>query len=230
MTSIAEKHRLRFQFLDLLYDKTEGSELEMVNMWDMGEELGWDEGTTRLVVQYLVGEGLARILAIGGGTVITHLGVQEVERARSQPDRPTALFPAHISKTTGDTFQLSGDFRGAVVNIKSTLTDVSQTIESIPSDYVLTRDRLEQLVEQLNDVLQRVPASFDEDAEAVAEYARELIENATEARPNRARLRISADGLKKAAENLEHVLPTVVRIATQIASVIHEYVANLSGA
>jgi hypothetical protein len=119
-----------------------------------------------------------------------------------------------------DTFTLSGDFRGAIVNIKSTLRNVTQTVNTLPSTDESAKAELAWLIEQLNEALQRVPPEKTEEAEAVADSAKALVDVANKPQPNKATLRITADGLKKAAENIAAVTPTVAGIATQIVAAV----------
>jgi vacuolar-type H+-ATPase subunit H len=116
----------------------------------------------------------------------------------------------------GDKFNLSGDFRGAVLNIKSTLTNVQQSIGEIPSADESTKQELESLVEALKQALEAAPAENQEEAQAVAESAKMLVETAKAEKPNRTMIEITGEGLKKAAQNLAEVMPSVVSIATQI--------------
>ena len=119
-----------------------------------------------------------------------------------------------------DTFNLSGDFRGAIVNIKSTLRNVTQTVNTLPSADESAKAELIRLIEQLNEALQKVPLEKAEDAEAVADSAKALVDAANKPKPNKATLQITADGLKKAAENIAAVMPAVVGIATQIVGAV----------
>jgi len=119
-----------------------------------------------------------------------------------------------------DRFNMSGDFRGAIVNIKSTLTNVQQSIGEIHTTDEMTRKELEALIEQLSEALQTVPAEKQEQAEAVAETAKVLVETAKAEKPNKTMLQISGEGLKQAAQNLAGVLPTVVTIASQIVMTV----------
>lgn len=133
---------------------------------------------------------------------------------------PGYMHPANLS---GDTFHMTGDFRGAVLNIKSTLTNVSQTISTTPYADQSLKDDLQRLIAQLQEVLQQTPADQVEEAEAVAETAKELVETATAQKPNKVRIRITAEGLKKAAENLATVMPQVLVIATQIVETVARF-------
>jgi hypothetical protein len=124
----------------------------------------------------------------------------------------------------GDTFNMSGNFTGAILNIKSTLTNVTQTVGQIPSANALEKEQLKQLIEQLNQALQQAPPDKVEEAEAVAKTAEALVQTANEAKPNKMMVQITGEGLKKAAENIAAVMPTVLIIATQIVSTISKIV------
>lgn len=115
-----------------------------------------------------------------------------------------------------DRFEMSGDFRGAIVNIKSTLSNVQQSIGDIRSQDATTKAELENLINQLSESLQKVPAEKGEQAEAVAASAQALVEQAKSEKPNKTMLQITGEGLKQAAQNLAEVMPAVVTIASQI--------------
>ena len=115
-----------------------------------------------------------------------------------------------------DRFTMSGDFRGAFINIKSTLTNVQQTIGDISTDDMDTRMELEKLIGQLNDALQKVPVEKQEEAEAVAQTAKALIDAAKAEKPNQTLLQITGDGLKRAAQELVKATPVVLHVASQI--------------
>jgi hypothetical protein len=124
-----------------------------------------------------------------------------------------------------DRFNLSGDFRGAIVNIKSTLTNVQQSVGEIPTSDMTARKELEKLIGQLSEALQKVPADHQEQAEAVAETAKVLVDTAKAEKPNKTMLQVSGEGLKRAAQNLAEVAPIVVSIAGQVVMTI----AKLTG-
>lgn len=92
LDKLLEIKRKRFQFLKSLYEITGGNLFASVNMWELGQELGFTRSDTDLIVQYLVGEGLVKYFTLGGGIVITHWGVVQVEEALTQPDKPTQYF------------------------------------------------------------------------------------------------------------------------------------------
>jgi methyl-accepting chemotaxis protein len=125
-----------------------------------------------------------------------------------------------------DQFNMSGDFRGAIINIKSTLTNVQQSVGDIRTDDQNARQELEKLIGQLSDALQQVPEKNQEHAEAVAETAKVLVDTAKAEKPNKTMVKITGEGLKQAAQNLVDVMPVVVTIAGQIALTV----AKLIGA
>jgi hypothetical protein len=125
-----------------------------------------------------------------------------------------------------DKFTMSGDFRGAVINIKSTLTNVQQSVGDMHNGDESTRKELEKLIGELSEALQNIPAGSQEDAEAVAETAKALVDAASAENPNKTILQISGEGLKQAAQNLAAVMPSVVTIASQIVLTV----AKLTGA
>jgi len=125
----------------------------------------------------------------------------------------------------GDQFNLSGDFRGAIVNLKSTLRNVRQTAGQIPGGDDDTRKQLQELIDQLSSELEKAPPEKKEDVEAVAETAKALVEQAKTEKPNKTLLQISGEGLKQAAKNIGEVLPSVLPIAMQIVAAV----ARLSG-
>jgi len=118
----------------------------------------------------------------------------------------------------GDNIHMSGSFSN--VNVKASLYDTIQKIEMMSSIDQSMKDDLRKLLAQLNDELQKVPKEKSADAEAVAEIAKQLIDQVSKQQPNRAMLDISAEGLKKAAQNIASVVPTVLPIAIQIVEQI----------
>jgi hypothetical protein len=116
----------------------------------------------------------------------------------------------------GDTFNLTGDFRGAILNIKSTLREVRQSVGEIQSADQVQMKELQGLIEGLSRALEGTPPEMQDQAEAVAESARVLVESAKSEKPNKTMIRITGEGLKQAAQNLAEVAPAVISIASQI--------------
>ena len=119
-----------------------------------------------------------------------------------------------------DRFSMSGDFRGAISNIKSTLTNVQQSVGEIRTDDQNARQELEKLIGQLSEALEKTPEENQEHAQAVAETAKALVDTAKAEKPNKTMLQITGEGLKQAAQNLAEVMPVVVTIASQIVMTV----------
>jgi hypothetical protein len=121
---------------------------------------------------------------------------------------------------SGDQFTMSGNFSGAILNIKSTLTNVSQSIGAAPHGDAATKAQLQALVEQLSAELQKVPAEQAGEAEQAAKRAESAVAEATKPNPDKDDVEYSLSRLQKAAENIGKVLPTVLPIAMQVATVL----------
>jgi hypothetical protein len=120
----------------------------------------------------------------------------------------------------GDKITISGNIQNSILNIKSTLSNVQQSVGSIPTGDEAARQELQGLIEQLSQALQNVPDNQTEQAEAVAVSAQAFVETAKADKPNKTLLQISGEGLKKAAENLAEVAPAVVGIAGQVIALV----------
>ncbi len=105
-----------------------------------------------------------------------------------------------------------------LVNVGSTLQHVTQTINH--STHLPQAEQLAVLVEQLQRELEEVPIQHAEEAEAVAETARELVGRSNKENPNASLVRISAKGLQEAAQTLLTITPAVTTIATKIVSLL----------
>lgn len=122
--------------------------------------------------------------------------------------------------SSSDTFNVSGDFRGAMVNVKSTLDNVTQTINTVPNLTPSLKDELAGLIEELKQELTEAPQDKAEAAVAVSEMAQQVIDTATAEKPNRTMIKVTAEGLKQAAQSIADVLPSVLTIATRIVAAV----------
>ena len=120
----------------------------------------------------------------------------------------------------GDDIRITGNYSNVILNVKSTLTNVQQSVGAVPVVDDAARQDLQRLLEQLSKELEQIPASLKDEAEAVAASVQVLVETAKSEQPNKPMLQITADGLKKAAANLASVAPAVVGIAGEIAAAV----------
>ena len=104
---IEEEIKMEFKsvidaFLRKLWDLTEGDELEVRDMWEIGKELGYSNADTRKIGQYLRGEGHIRDRTDQGEISITHNGIKalgekkniKVNTEKSEAD-PKKVFVVH---------------------------------------------------------------------------------------------------------------------------------------
>ncbi len=125
-----------------------------------------------------------------------------------------------------DTFNMSGDFRGSVINVKSTLQNVQQTIGEMRGADQGDQEQLQKLVGQLSDELQNSPAASKEQVDALVAMVQQLVDQARAPQPNHTMVQITAEGLKQAAKNLAGVLPSVLPMAVQIADVVGKIISG----
>lgn len=123
MITLEERKKNRWLMLRKFYEIAQGhADRQIINLWVVGEELGWDRDITEATYDYLQGEGLLKAMTLGGGATITHEGVKEVENAEESPQEPTVHFPAFIVNITdtsqtvhGDHIEVRGDAIGSAL-------------------------------------------------------------------------------------------------------------------
>ena len=123
------------------------------------------------------------------------------------------------ASSSGDTFNMSGNFSGANVNIKSTLTNVTQSIGNLPQTGDDDKAELNRLLAELNDTLQQIPENRADEAETITELLKTLVDQASASKP-KPLLKITGDGLKQAAQNIADIMPNVLSIATKIVGIL----------
>lgn len=145
---------------------------------------------------------------------------------RPRPARPSGspIIIVQGDVNMGDQFNMSGDFRGAILNIKSTLNHVSQSVGALPHGDESLKAELQRLIAELSAALQQAPPEQAETAQEVAQSAELLVKTAGEDKPSKTLLQISGDTLKQAAQNLAAVMPFVLPIATQIVETVRKLV------
>ncbi len=100
---------MRLKFMNALYEESDADQNAYVGSEKLAEAMRLkpfegdeDLREYRKVVDYLEGERLIHRYAdeSGGPVGITHRGIVEVEKALSDPDRPTTYFPPATSSIT----------------------------------------------------------------------------------------------------------------------------------
>jgi hypothetical protein len=155
---VEKKRKQRFEYMNALYEATDGRELSYIDMAEIGMAIHLSRAECEGTVEYLAGEGLLRYVALGGTIAITHLGVIEVETALQKPDEPTTHFPAvhntiNIGTMSNSVIQQGGDgsMQSAEIkpcdleSISAFLTELSSSVSQLP----LAPDEMEQLSAEL---------------------------------------------------------------------------------
>lgn len=160
MNLLEEKRRNRWLMLRKFYEITGGrSDAYIVDMWDVGEQLGWKRETTETTYDYLEGEGLLKAMTLGGGATITHQGVREVEDAESNPNEPTLHFPRFIinfnnETTYGDKFE--GITNATLINRSSVESAFNQTTIPVDEEIAKTLSAITEAIENSQNVAARL--------------------------------------------------------------------------
>lgn len=132
------------------------------------------------------------------------------------------------------TFNISGEIEGGIINIggeqnfnapiivnlRSNLDQSIQSIKANPSTDSETKKELVALTGQLKELLEGTPPGSEEMAELVAKRLKVLMDEANTQKPDREIMQVTADGLKKAAQNLASVLPSVLPVCTSIVKIL----------
>jgi predicted transcriptional regulator len=156
--SIEEMKKNRYLFLKKLYDATQGVSSKIINLWELGDSLSFDRTLTKLVYQYLQGEDLIVVRALGGGISITHTGVVEIENAETNPESPTEHFLPiqnifNISNVYGSQLQVGSHNSTQTVSVEQ--NDIHEWIKQVEenattsgldaADIEVLKDEVEQL-------------------------------------------------------------------------------------
>jgi hypothetical protein len=113
---------------------------------------------------------------------------------------------------------------GSIINVDSMLEHVTQNISTLPKADQATKEELTQLVAQLTDLLKQAPPEKADEVGKIADRVDTLVNEAGKDKPDQEKVEFSLESLKKAAENIAGVLPTVLPIAMQIAENIRKLV------
>ena len=114
----------------------------------------------------------------------------------------------------GDNYELSGDFSGAIVNVKSILENSHQTIRNLQTGSAEDKADFAMLVTQLVQVLQdKKLAQHEETLTEIAQQTKELVAEVGNVEATTESVQEKGNMLKKAAENVKEALPIVVEIA-----------------
>jgi len=185
---ISQKKKIRFEFLNKLYEVTDGNSSLIVNMWELGNEIAIERNDISNVVDYLKGEYLIKPMTLGGGISITHEGILEIEELHNSPDIPTEHFPAinviHVENMTNSAIQQG--------NVNSS--------QSVLFEQVKTAD-LNKLIEEIEKIRENLGFEPEDNEEFESEF--ETIK--TQSKSPRPKKLIITESLKTIRNLLEGV-------------------------
>ncbi len=170
------------------------------------EHFKWDENHYMQIAQELCDNDLVRGDYADGNSYFKLSLLPDGRKIVRNNFRLTSSLPS--------SFQVVGS--NNVVNINSTLNSVHQFIQANSTVEPSSKEKLENLLRELESALKEVPEEKGNEAEAVAEMAKSLIENATKEKPNESLVEIFIDGLKKAAGTIADITPKVLLTAQAI--------------
>lgn len=161
---IKQKKEARYNFLNKLYEITNGDSAYMVNMWELGKELNFNRVLTSNIVDYLIDEYLIESRALGGGIAITHDGIVEIEKLHNNPDSASEHFPAinmiHIENMTNSAIQQGASNSNQSIifseNNKRDLITVIEELSKIKDKLFSDKDQTDELEAELNTLQSQV--------------------------------------------------------------------------
>jgi hypothetical protein len=118
--------------------------------------------------------------------------------------------------TDGNGIHIGGDVSGQNVVIGGRQTvhgDLSITVGAMPAASEDVRATLKTQVEELMAELEKQPAEHTDEVQEIKMAVEDALAEAEKAQPDKKRLEIRGENLKKAAENLLAVAPIAVEIA-----------------
>jgi len=118
----------------------------------------------------------------------------------------------------GDKINITGTITGSNLIIGSTVTGSHLSANQQTSD--ADQAELLALIQELEKLLKAAPPEKQEEAEAVAESTKELVEVANAEQPSKTKFKLKTEQLKAAAQTLAESMPAVVTIATNMIAII----------
>lgn len=106
------------------------------------------------------------------------------------------------------------------VNVQSKLDRVTQTVQQLQGWPDARKEELTALLSELTKSLKVVADTRPDDADRVVKTAELVVAEATKTKPDKGFLSITTEGLKKAAETVADLAPTVLTVAGKLAAFV----------
>lgn len=143
LNAVLRKQSQRYQLLRRLYEVTEGLQNKIVPFFEIATQAGFGRSETSDAYEYLRGEGLLKPMTLGGGVVITHRGIIEVENSITEPSKPTEHFMPQVIQ------HFHGNVGGVVTGNQNTMYVSNERTEAV--------HEVLRLVGELEDNLRQLP-------------------------------------------------------------------------
>jgi hypothetical protein len=138
----------------------------------------------------------------------------------SHEDRQRAFIVIEKAEVDMSTNKVQVSHVVGPVNIQSRLDHVTQTVQQVQGLSDARKEELTRLLAELTKSLKDVAETRPDDADRVARTAELVVAEATKPKPDRGFLSITAEGLKKAAEAVADIAPTVLTVAAKVAAFV----------
>ena len=122
---------------------------------------------------------------------------------------------------SGNTFNFHGPIKAQIINVGSTLTNVSQTVNSLQQGNSDERAELNRLIEELKAELTKAPEDKVDEAEAISKLTKDAVECLEKKQP-KAMLSLSLRNLKEAGTWVIDTLPKVPKTIDSLVSIIEK--------
>jgi len=151
--------------------------------------------------------------------------ILEQENAANAPDIVAAALErakerGNVTIIMGDQYQLEGDFRNSIINIKSTLDKASQSVAEMGQGSSDLRQQVRSQIESVMKLLEQVPEAYDELAERIAKRINSMVESATETRPDKEFVQTLSKGVENAAAELAEALPELPKAIDKLNGLV----------
>lgn len=136
------------------------------------------------------------------------------EDGENAPDIITATLErarqgGNVTIIVGDQWNLDGDFRNSILNIKSKLDKTKQSVADTEMGSSDLGQQVQVQIDEITKILAGVPQDHDQTAEKLAQNIENLVEFALESQPDKELVRMLADRVKHTAEGLYEALPAL---------------------
>lgn len=225
MRNLLPRHHALLRALVDHYQTTRGTSTDFLFMQEIGGSSLLDADTmqtveyqgepTALDFERLAAADLIGFIPVGYGQYSIQLTHDAIEAVKHNFASETESQLQNII--------ISGDLRGAIVNLNSSLTSVTQIVNESPIINERDKEQLTELVTALKNEVKLLSPDHYEQAETIVEYTERAASQLKKQSPNRRILQLDLEGLEKAASTVEKIAPAIFRTAIAIVTLLQPY-------